>query len=187
MRRPFTSRAALALPLLILLLGPPALAKDELVPVLSGGLLASYAPALWNEEAWGTGAELSINVLAFDEAALRDLLRTELSFKGGFVKGGGVCAQWQRLTPGHERICLGGQVFYNFFGFEMGLARETATQRYGRTTSLHVAPFLSAGIVSVGLRAGIPLVHEVGSGKELRGVDLGLVLTAKLFLPLRRP
>jgi hypothetical protein len=178
---PFISRAAPLLLLLVLLPSPPALAKEGAALLVGAGPLASYTTGLGNEQAWGLGAELSVNAVEMDGLA---------GFSGGggsvTVKGGGLFAQWQRFSPRHDRFCLGAQAFYKFFGLELGLARETATERYAHTTSLHLAPFVSGGYVSAGLRVGIPLAHGPLSGQERRGVDLGIVLTGKLFLPLSK-
>jgi hypothetical protein len=100
---------------------------------------------------------------------------------GGFV-------QWQWMALESHRFCAGLQATsatVRFVGVEGGLEYETADARRAGTFSLHVAPFLSVGVATLGLRLGIPL-YSVGSALPGRGFEGGLTLALKAPIDLRQ-
>lgn len=83
----------------------------------------------------------------------------------------------------HTRAALGAEVmFAPWFGFEVGGARLWLDDgRRGHT--LAVSPFASLGLLSLSLRTGVPLDN---TARDL-GIDIGLILTAKLPYPIGEP
>jgi hypothetical protein len=97
-------------------------------------------------------------------------------------QGAGVFAQLQATNQEHLRLAGGVQFNFLAFGLELGLAYEDANDDFASTTSLHLAPFISGGVVTLGLRLGIPL----SSNEPLpnHGSDIGVTLTVKLPVAL---
>lgn len=101
-----------------------------------------------------------------------------------YDSGIGLFAQWQGTNADHSRSCGGVQGTHKFLGLELGVAYENANQDFASTTSLHVAPFISAaGFATLAVRVGIPLSRPSGSLPG-HGMDLGLVVALKYPLPL---
>jgi hypothetical protein len=98
--------------------------------------------------------------------------------------GVGLFGQWQGTNADHSRYCGGVQGTYKFLGLELGAAYENPSQDFAGTTSLHVAPFISAaGFATLAVRVGIPLSRPSGPMPG-HGMDLGLVVSLKYPLPL---
>jgi hypothetical protein len=104
------------------------------------------------------------------------------------VWGAGVFAQWQSMHGGDShRFCVGGQVTaptFQMLGVEAGVAYETADTRRAPTLSLHVAPFVSVGALSLSLRLGLP-VHAYPSELPGRRFEGGLNVALKIPIPLK--
>lgn len=101
-----------------------------------------------------------------------------------YQTGAGLFGQWQETSADHHRFAGGVQLSYLVFGVELGVAHETSNSRFASTTSLHVAPFLSAaGVATLSVRVGIPLTGSDGF-KPSYGTDIGLVLAVKYPLAL---
>lgn len=165
---------------------PPALPRAVALLAL---LLASTAladPGLPKSTTWlGAGILLSASqrpsggMTGFGVEASLHLFR-DSEFTSGF----GVFGQWQATSEENNRICGGFQGTYQFFGVELGVAHETGNRDFAGTTSLHVAPFVSAaGVAALGLRLGIPIAHSDGP-KPGYGVDVGVVFSLKFPLGL---
>ncbi len=102
--------------------------------------------------------------------------------KGSEIFGVGLFTQLQATNQEHVRLAGGFQFTALVFGLEAGLAHEGANENYASTTSLHLAPFISGGYVSLGLRLGIPLSSSEPVPNY--GSDIGLTVTLKYPLPL---
>jgi hypothetical protein len=101
-----------------------------------------------------------------------------------FHTGIGLFAQFQGTNADHSRYCAGIQGTYEFGGLELGLTYENPSDDFAGTTSLHLAPFISAaGFATLAVRVGIPLSAASGP-RPGHGMDLGLVLSLKFPLPL---
>ncbi|WNG21685.1 hypothetical protein [Cystobacter fuscus] len=135
---------------------------------LSGGFLFS-GTGRPGGAAIGLGAELSLHAF----------------FKAEPIAGVGIFGQWQSINGEHHRLCAGVQATTLFLGAELGVAHDRAGAEGAATTSLHLQPFLSLGLLSVGLRIGIPVATAPGD-KPGYGSDIGLVLSLKLPVPLRK-
>jgi hypothetical protein len=114
-------------------------------------------------------------------------LGAEVSLHGFVDKkvGFGVFGQWQRVKSeqSHTRFCAGPQVTYKFVGLELGAAYEKPEGLHAATASLHLAPFVSYGVLTASLRVDVPLWHAAGDTPS-HGYDVGGVLAVKLPLPL---
>ena len=101
-----------------------------------------------------------------------------------YQSGLGVFGQWQRTNRDHSRYGGGVQFSYLVFGVELGVAHDTASRDFDSSTSLHLAPFVSAaGFATLSLRTGIPLSGSSGP-KPTHGMEFGLVLSVKYPLGL---
>jgi hypothetical protein len=114
-------------------------------------------------------------------------LGAELSVHGFLSKktGIGLFGQWQRVKgeEPHHRFCAGLQGTYEFVGLELGATYENSDALRAKTASLHLAPFVSNGVLTASLRIGVPLWHEA-SALPSHGYDVGGVLAVKIPLPL---
>jgi hypothetical protein len=109
--------------------------------------------------------------------------------------GVGLFGQAQVLGQQQYRLCGGLQATHLMgslpLGIELGIASETPDAEGILRTSLHVAPFISLGLVSAGFRMSIPLVTRVSDISSVgdmpgQGFEAGLVLALKLPLNLQR-
>jgi hypothetical protein len=112
------------------------------------------------------------------EASIHSFL-TDYWGLGGFFQLQGVLG-----ANKHTRGCLGAQTTLGPLGLELGVVGENGTALAAETWGLHVAPFISLGVVTASLRLGIPLRTERAlrpNGEQLpgHGFDLGLVLALK--------
>ena len=92
--------------------------------------------------------------------------------------GFGLFAQWQTMEFEYHRIAGGLQGSLSLVGFELGVAHETASDELAATTSLHIAPFVSIGIVTLAVRFGRPLGEKAGT-RPRHGSEVGVVLAFK--------
>ena len=98
----------------------------------------------------------------------------------------GAFAQLQRYSReegGRGRWALGVQVG-NGVGLELGVARRSGDDRYAATTDVHVGPYVSAGILTLALRSGIPVAHDPGTPF---GYELGIQIGIKIPIPYAHP
>jgi hypothetical protein len=114
-----------------------------------------------------TGAGIEVTYDHFPDGLSRFMIP-----EGAMI--GGV-AQMQAVGD-HSRFLLGVQGGEGL-GLELGPALETGDGPRGTTLSLHVAPFLSLGVVSVALRVGAPLAPL--SSRPMYGTDVAAVLALK--------
>jgi hypothetical protein len=122
-----------------------------------------------HDTTWGVGLESTLNVAMHNNSID--------SFKSGAL---GVFGQGQWMDGGHARLCGGVQGNYLIFGLEAGVSHETGTAAHRPTTSLHLAPFLSFGYGSVGVRFNVPFQDARDpSGRLPYGREIGLTLTLK--------
>ena len=132
------------------------------------------------------GAGLLLNASARSEG-FSGGVGGELSLHGWLdhnpLLGLGVFGQWQSINSEHYRVCAGAQATLLWMGVELGVAREYGGTSLA-TTSVHVSPFISVGLVGVGLRIGVPLVPPPFT-QNAHGFEMGLTLTVKLPIPLR--
>jgi len=157
----------------VLLCSPAALASTIPLTIdiprgalfISGGPLVSVTGRPWGT-AVGTGAEFSVHGFTRTKEPL----------------GFGVFGQWQSVNGDHDRFCGGAQATHGVLGMELGMAHEFASDDAMATTSLHLAPFVSLGMMTASLRVGIPVSWAEGDRRH-HGADVGLVLAFKL--PLR--
>ncbi|WP_224367926.1 hypothetical protein [Hyalangium versicolor] len=101
--------------------------------------------------------------------------------------GIGLFGQWQEVqgeSP-HSRFAVGPQLSYRMVGMELGATYEGGDAQYARTVGLHLAPFVSIGVLTASLRLDVPLWHESRDVPH-RGYDVGGVLAIKIPLPLKR-
>jgi hypothetical protein len=140
--------------------------------------LGFLSPALLYSNVWGrspahgVGAELTYS---YHPRAARHLVL------GAFTQG-------QVYTDGSLRFAGGIQTGYGPFGVELGLAHRTGTGDFSATTGLHVAPYLSLGVLSVALRFTVPLQDVAGapnSGVPPLGQGPETALTLGLRFPVR--
>jgi hypothetical protein len=151
-----------------LLFAPTALAErlgpDGDSTFLNAGLLlsATSRPAGFEP---GMGVEVSLHRF-FDKSV-----------------GAGFFGQWQTMELKHHRICGGLQASFSVAGLELGATHETASDERAATTSLHVAPFVSVGVLMMGVRFGFPIAQSEGN-KPGHGSDVGFVMAIKYPLDL---
>ena len=96
--------------------------------------------------------------------------------------GVGGFAQWQWMALHSHRFNGGVQVTSSVqqgLGLELGASYETGDERFAGTASVHLAPFVSFGIVALSLRFGIPFYSSHASSLPGRGFEGGLNLTLK--------
>jgi len=134
---------------------------------LSGGLLVSSSSR--SHGGLGIGGEVSVHVLRDDAAA----------------KGGGGFVQGEWVGGDHLRLCAGAQFNVLVFGAELGLARDFPGEESRGVTSLHFAPFLSVGIVSVRMPIGLPVGFLTDDRAE-GGLQLGVALALKIPVRVNR-
>lgn len=153
----------------MLLFAPVALAHGG----PEGGMLFLSVGGLFSETARPEGATPALGA----EASLHGFVDNKV--------GLGLFGQWQRVKSEepHTRFCAGPQVTYKFVGLELGAAYEKADGLHATTASLHLAPFISNGALTVSLRVDVPLWHEA-SETPGHGYDVGGVLAVKLPLLL---
>jgi hypothetical protein len=97
--------------------------------------------------------------------------------------GLGGFAQLEAVRPdGHARGALGIQANLMAVGMELGVVMERGSGPYATSAGLHVAPFVSLGIVYLGVRAELP-VASMSSG-TVYGPGLALVLGLKAPITL---
>ncbi|MBI5514655.1 MAG: hypothetical protein HY909_12845 [Deltaproteobacteria bacterium] len=153
---------------------PQAPATPQFAPTALGFL----SPALVYSNVWGrspahgVGAELAYS---YHPRAARRLVL------GAFTQG-------QVYTDGSLRFAGGLQTGYGPFGVELGLAHRTGTDDFRASTGLHVAPYLSLGVLSVALRFTVPLNDTQGapnSGVASLGQGPETALTLGLRIPVR--
>jgi hypothetical protein len=144
---------------------------------LSPGYL--YAKVSGDSPATAHGAELSVH-----------WLHPKLPFGvGGFV-------QLQRYDGDHDRMATGVQATFALLGLELGVAHRMAgngapiarsmivgdvTTERSATTGLHVAPFLTLGVVHIAYRWTIPL-HEGPAPSQ--GSEHALTIGVKIPLQI---
>ena len=120
----------------------------------------------------------------FREGHIEGALGVEVSVHHFTQEGLGVggFGQWQHLSSSF-RLCGGVQVSFaekaQGFGVEMGAAHEAGDVRFAGTTSVHFAPFVSIGLVTMSFRVGIPF-HSSDPSLPGRGVEGGMNLALKL-------
>jgi hypothetical protein len=138
-RRSFPRRrartAALAGASATLALGFPARADDDTSHWLSGGFL--YSSVHGDSPANGYGAELSYTLTP----------PLPLVAVGGFAQAQAYAGD----APTHGRFAF-GVLGGSFVGFELGIAHRAAAGDFDSTTGIHVAPYLSSGVLSLATR-----------------------------------
>lgn len=100
-----------------------------------------------------------------------------------YTLGVGAFAQAQSVGLQHLRAALGAQ--FNFFvgGIELGGSYEQGKDGKASTLGVQLSPFVSIGWVSAAFRIGLPVAALV-DGADRYAVDLGLIMTAKIPIPL---
>jgi hypothetical protein len=97
--------------------------------------------------------------------------------------GFGAFGQLEASQPdGHARGAFGLQGSHSVLGAELGAAIEQGRGPLATTGSLHVAPFVSLGILYLAVRGEVP-VAAMSAGAEY-GFGLALVLGLKAPIPL---
>jgi hypothetical protein len=82
---------------------------------------------------------------------------------------------------GHARGALGLEANYLFVGAELGASLEQASGPYASSVGVHVAPYLTLGIIYVALRVEVPFAAT--SGGPTYGPGLAFVLGLKAPVP----
>ena len=96
----------------------------------------------------------------------------------------GAFGQIEASNPdGHARAAFGAQGNYMYFGAELGGVLEGGSGPYASSIGLHVAPFVSIGVLYLALRAEVPFATTSGSGTPY-GPGLAFVLGLKAPIPL---
>ncbi len=163
-RRP-VGRGVAGLAAAIFLLAPPA-AAEQAQDFITVGLLTSLTAHSGEDHQPAVGGEATY-VHYLDP--IRDF------GLGGFFQG-------QAEAAKHGRFALGPQINYYLFGLEVGAYSESSSPGYATTWGVHVAPFLSLGVVTAAFRVGVPLgTPDVG---KLYGTEFGWVFTFKVPIPV---
>ena len=84
----------------------------------------------------------------------------------------------------HHRLVVAGEIAWTGLGVELGYAYLSASSEASSTHAVHLAPFLSIGILSVATPLTIPIAH-VGD-REAHPFDLGLMVSIKFPFLLER-
>ena len=96
----------------------------------------------------------------------------------------GAFTQAQANTDGSFRIGGGAQVGWQVFGLELGWAQRTGNDQFAGAGGVHIAPYLSVGVVLVALRFTLPLADEAPNHPTVLGAP-EMALTVGLKLPFR--
>jgi hypothetical protein len=94
----------------------------------------------------------------------------------------GPLAQWLWYTDGSKRFMAGGQVAWGGLGVELGWADRFGGD-YAAQHSIHFAPYLSAGMLTMALRFSLGL-HEGSDAAPTHGNEVALVFGLKLPIPV---
>jgi hypothetical protein len=164
--------AAAALAVLLASLSAKAAAAEEGGPgqshhFLSPGLLAGVTGHLNAPVLGAIGGELSYTYYPAKPYTL----------------GVGAFAQAQSVGLKHLRAALGAQFNFAVGGVEIGGSFEQGKDGKASTFGVQIAPFVSIGWVSAAFRIGLPVAALV-DGTDRYAVDLGLIMTAKIPIPL---
>jgi hypothetical protein len=137
-----------------------------------GGHFADAAP--------GTGV---VTAGGFELSAMHWLGHVGDVLEGSKLALGGF-AQIEASNPdGHARGAAGFQASTMFVGAELGASLEQGRGPYATSAGVHVAPFVSLGILYLAVRTEMP-VAAMSSGGALYGFGLALVLGLKAPIPL---
>ena len=94
---------------------------------------------------------------------------------GGFV-------QLQNMTPTHLAFDIGPQANLGPLGFELGYAYRGAYEGYAGMHGVRFGPFLSVGLLSLGVHAAVP-VGASGAG-QAQDAEIAATVALKLFFPV---
>ncbi len=95
--------------------------------------------------------------------------------------GFGVVGQLQSYGGSHLRTALAAEVVYELLGLELGWALRRSDGAHPAQHGLHVAPYVSLGIVSFAWRTTLPIDDRDGG----YGWETGFALAVKLPVPVR--
>jgi hypothetical protein len=99
----------------------------------------------------------------------------------GYLGFGGF-TRVQNLTPGHLAFDIGPQANLGPVGLELGYAYRGPFEGNSGMHGVHVGPFASVGMVSLGVHAIVPIAAS-GAGKA-QDTEFAVTLALKLFLPV---
>ncbi len=164
--------------------GAPAARPDdmatELTPLLDltgtdavavGGMFGLNGHPDQSVNSLGAGIELSYTHYVGDYGSSDKRLLGYGAFLHGQALGLGT-------SDLHGYAALGGQLNYMVFGAELGGATEFLDQSHSNTFFVHLAPYVSLGVVWIGFHVDVPM-FSVGAGPAYGpgyGVEIGLQL-----------
>ncbi|MCC6552117.1 MAG: hypothetical protein IT372_03720 [Polyangiaceae bacterium] len=99
--------------------------------------------------------------------------------------GAGAFVQAQSYDD-HGRYAFGLQGG-SFLGAELGAALRESNESFGRTWGIHAGAYGSIGVLTLGLRATIPVWMDDQPGRPGHGGEFGLVIGLKLPIPVGDP
>ena len=95
--------------------------------------------------------------------------------------GIGLVGQAQSYDGSHLRVAVAAEATWACFGLELGWAMRRSDGAYATQHGIHVAPYLSLGLVSLAVRTTVPVFGDTNA----YGWELGFVLGLKLPIPVR--
>lgn len=95
--------------------------------------------------------------------------------------GVGVVGQLQSYGGSHLRTALAAEVVWELLGLELGWALRRSDGAHPAQHGLHVAPYVSLGLVSFAWRTTLPFDRRDGG----YGFETGFALAVKLPVPVR--
>lgn len=137
--------------------------RDPSVTFVTPGYL--FSAVAGHVPAYGHGFELSV-LHFFDTTTYRGL---------------GVVGQIQSYNGSHLRVATALEGAYGIFGVELGWAMRRSDGEHASQHGVHVTPYVSIGVVSVGVRTTVP----IGGGDAAYGWETGLSLKLAIPVPVR--
>jgi len=96
--------------------------------------------------------------------------------------GVGLVGQLQSYNGTHLRTALAGEVIWEMLGLEVGWAYRRSDSVHAAQHGLHIAPFVSIGVLSLAWRTTIPAT----TSDDAYGFESGLALAVKLPIPVHK-
>ncbi len=158
-----------------------------LLPVASGIVAVLVAAPAWADNSSGIASFGYIHSFVFEpqSSAGNGVEGTFVYYEetlpnGTFGLGGFV--RVQNMTPTHFAFDIGPQVNAGPLGLELGYGYRGPFDGHSGMHGIHVGPFASVGVLSLGVHAVVP-VAQSGAGKA-QDTEVAVTLALKFFAPL---
>ena len=87
-------------------------------------------------------------------------------------------------TARYRRLMLGGEIAWTAIGIELGYAYQSASDEASPTHAVHLAPFLSLGVLSIAAPINLPFAHS--GSLDGHPIDFGVLVAVKLPLLIEK-